>query len=232
MSEKHESLVDALDGIRDAIGLASHAASCDIFYPQIANGPYEQVLAFNNNEHISLQGVADGKPHFSSHGQLTDLKHRVLAGSRVETTFPVDPTKLPDTKLWPSAQPGPPWDAPPLDPTNTGEWSLTGNPLFTGYSKQAYFFDGGVNSLVTVGPSNPKIVRLKDGGAQFWVGSIGVIAQGTGKYEGVRGMSVYLGSGYLPNWSDDQGQQIKILQTEFVALVSTYFKFVFKMDQA
>ena len=85
--------------------------------------------------------------------------------------------------------------------------------------------------MITVGPSLPKIVLLKNGGAQFWVGSIGVIAQGTGKYEGVRGMSVYLGSAYLEHWPKTFDEQVKLLTKGFKALVSTYFKLVLKEDQ-
>jgi hypothetical protein len=217
MSDESRSVVQALDSIRNV--LASYAGST-IEYPQLANGPIEQVLAFNNNEYIALKDSTTPHPYFSSHGILTDLQHRPLPGSKVETTFPVDLATLPDSFQWPPVQ-NPPFDAPPVDNAHT-----TGN----GYSKQAYFFDGGVNSLVTVGPSLPKIAPLKNGGAQFWVGSIGVISQGTGKYEGVRGASVYLGSAYLPVWPDSFEEQTKILATGFTALVSTYFKLVPKKD--
>jgi hypothetical protein len=221
MSDESSSVIQALDSIRNV--LASYAGST-IDYPQLANGPVEQVLAFNNDENIVLKPPDEWSPipYFSSHGILTDLQHRPLPGSKVETTFPVDVEKLPDSFQWPPVQPSP-FDRPPLDNAHT-----TGH----GYSKQAYFFDDGANSLVTVGPSLPKIAPVKGGGAQFWVGSIGVIAQGTGKFEGARGMSVYLGSGYLEHWPADFGEQQKILEKGFKALVSTYFKLVPKKDLA
>jgi hypothetical protein len=219
MSDESKNVIAALDGIRNV--LASYSGST-IDYPQIANGPVEQVLAFNNNEFIALKDPTTPNPYFSSHGILTDLLHRPLPGSKVETTFPVDLAQLPDSFQWPPVQP-PPFDRPPLDNAHTTE---------NGYSKQAYFFDGGANSLVTVGPSLPKIAPVKGGGAQFWVGSIGVIAQGTGKYEGARGMSVYLGSAYLEHWPDSFEEQAKILAAGFTALVSTYFKLVPRKDLA
>jgi hypothetical protein len=181
MSDEQRTIVDALDGIRDVIG----SFGGGIEYPQLANGPVEEVLAFNNNEFIVLKDPA-GSPYFSSHGPLTDLNHKILPGTRVATTFPIDP----------------------------------------GYSKQAYYFDSDATSLITVGPSTPKIAPLKNGGAQFWVCSGAMVTQSTGRYEGVRGASVYLGSGYLPVWSNDIDEQIKILAAGFTALVTTYFKLI------
>jgi hypothetical protein len=145
----------------------------------------------------------------------------------VFTTFPVDPTTLPATRLFPNKQPEP-FNKPNLPEDKVDNTNTTEN----GYSKQAYFFNYKRDSLVTVGPSLPKITKLKNGGAQFWVGSIGVVAQGTGEYEGARGVSVYIGSGYLPKWPDELDAQIKILRDGFDALVGTYFKLVLKRDQA
>ena len=211
-----KTVIEALDGIRHA--LTGHHTGID--YPKIKNGPVEQVLAFNNIEQIVLKDAAGAHPHFSSHGELSDLNHNVLPFSKVETTFPVVLTALPGAFQWPPTQEKP-YDAPPVDDQNA---------TAPGPSKQAYFFNGGKDLLVTVGPSLPKIVKLKHGGAQFWVGSIGVIAQGEGIYAEVRGMSVYLGSAYLPVWSDVQAEQIAILEKGFRALVSTYFKVVLKDD--
>src|ERR1043165_153482 len=213
-----KDVIEALEKLRD--DLKSYGIAGTVDYPQLANGPVEHVIAFNNNETIALKDATTKSPHFSSHGVLTDLRHKVIPGSKVETTFPVDPAKLPQALDWPPKQVSP-FDRPPLDFTN-----VTGH----GYSKQAYFFDGGADSLVTVGPSLPKIAVLKNGGAQFWVGSIGVIAQGTGKFKDVRGMSVYLGSAYLEEWPDTFPEQAKLLSAGFKALVSTYFKLVHKKN--
>jgi hypothetical protein len=208
---------EALDSICDAIKTLHGSTCCcgGIKYPQLRNGPIEQVLAFNNNELIKLEGYPDN-PHFSSHGVLTDLCHRDLKGSRVLTTFPVKTSQFEGAVKWPPPQKTP-YNQPPVDNKNTTD---------QGSSKQAYSFDGGVNLLVTVGPSLPKITPLAGGGAQFWVGSIGVIAEGKGIYEGVRGMSVYLGSAYFSEWPEKPEDQIKKLAEEFEARVTTYFKFV------
>lgn len=229
-----KSIVEALDrmrdsnssifeGIRDAIeqccsGSSGHKGNYE--YPDIANGEFEQVIAFNNDEHIALKEVRGKNPHFSSHGVLTDLQHNPIPGSAVETTFPIDPSNVGDAFKWPDEQ-LPPFDGPPVN---------NANAVSPGPSKQAYFFNDRADSFVTVGPSLPKIAPLKNGGVQFWVGSIGVIAQGTGKYKGVRGMSVYLGSAYLEHWPKSPEDQIKLLSKGFRALVSTYFKIVLRHD--
>lgn len=215
----------ALEGIKEAIEICCQESSGDkgnYLYPKIANGPFEQVIAFNNNETIALKEATSKNAHFSSHGILTDLQHNPIPGSAVETTFPIDPGSVGDAIKWPPVQKAP-FDAPPVVATNAAS---------PGPSKQAYFFNNREDSLVTVGPSLPKIVVLENGGAQFWVGSIGVIAQGTGIYKGVRGMSVYLGSAYLEKWPDTFEKQAELLSAGFKALVSTYFKIVFRKDQA
>jgi hypothetical protein len=214
MAKKTGTIIEALDRIYEALG------GNDFLYPKIANGPFEVVLGFNNDEHIVLKGT-DEEPYFSSHGPLTDLHGVVLTGTRVATTFPVDPSKFNDTGIFPSPQVEP-FDQPPVDPEDTNEIRN---------SKQAYFFNDGKDSFVTAGPSIPKIVRTKNGGAQFWVGSIGLIAQGTGKYVGARGVATYVGSGYFDKWPDTFPEQIKLLRDGFKALVGTYAKIVLKEDQ-
>jgi hypothetical protein len=209
MADGSRSLLEALDGIRNVL-----ASSGGINFPRIARGPLEQVLAFTSDELIVLKGVPND-PYFSSRGVLVDFQHNVLPGMTSQLSFPIKGLDLDDTLKWPPVQPEP-FDEPPRDPTNT-----TGH----GYSKQAYFFGGG-DSLVTVGPSLPKIARLKNGGAQFWVSSIGVITQGTGKYKGARGVSAYNGSSYFETWPASREEQIKNLQAGFKALVSAYFKLV------
>jgi hypothetical protein len=203
-----KSLVEAIDRL-------SGVFASTIDYQAIANGPVERVIAFNNNEQIRLEGP-DDKPYFSSHGNLSDLQHREIPGTRIETTFPVDPTTFPDASQQPNPQVRP-FDKPPRDPAHT---------LGNGYSKQAYFFNNDRDYVVTVGPSLPKIVTLDNGGAQFWVASIGVITQGHGEFEGARGMSVYIGSAYIENWPATFPEQVAILRAGFNALVGTYFKLV------
>lgn len=240
MADESRNVIAALDGIRDVLASFGRASGIDsprvaeepleqelsfggdsaIDFPRIAEGPLEQVLAFTSDEKIFLKGLPDD-PYFSSQGVLVDFQHNVLPGMTSRLSFPIKDLNIDDAFTFPPVQPEP-FDEPPRDFTNT-----TGH----GFSKQAYFFGGG-DSLVTVGPSLPKIGRLKGGGAQFWVGSIGVITQGTGKYEGARGVSVYNGSAFFKNFPESREEQIKILQLGFKALVSSYFKLVLKKDLA
>ena len=219
MATQSHNVLEALDRIGDAIANAGGAVNVE--YPGIANGPVEIVLGFNNDEVIRLVDHTTPAPYFSSGGVLTDLRGSVLPGSKVETTFPVDVAKLPQTIVWPTVQVQP-FNQPPVDKVNT-----TGH----GYSKQAYYFNDGADYLVTVGPSLPKILGLKGGGAQFWVASIGVIAQGEGKYKGARGTSVYIGSAFLQKWPAKHKDQFDLLAKGFKARVGTYFKIVFERDQ-
>jgi len=213
MSDRSTSVAQAIDRVRQSLG--SVGVIGNYHYQAIANGPVEQVLAFNNDESIQLVQEADNSLHFSSRGVLTDLQRNEIPGSAVETTFPVDPAQFSETEKWPPEQKEP-WTGPPLDTKHTAN----------GYSKQAYFFNDRRDYLVTVGPSVPKITRLKSGGAQFWVASIGAITQGGGKYRGVHGMSVYIGSAYLSDWPKEPQKQIELLKVKFHARIGTYFKFV------
>src|ERR1041385_8685748 len=108
MVKKAGTITEALDKIYLALG------GNKIEHPAIANGPIEIVLAFNNDEHIVLKGPDDA-PYFSSHGPLTDLNGVVLPGTRVATTFPVDPSKFNETGIFPPVQTEP-FDQPPVDP--------------------------------------------------------------------------------------------------------------------
>jgi hypothetical protein len=221
MTGQSRTVVDALNSIRSAIAAPGQPGAGDIQYPNIARGPVEEVIAFNNNEHITLAEYP-ANPHFSSQGPLTDLHGNLLSGTYVETTFPVNLELIQGAVLWPLTQP-PPFLHPPLYNENT-----TGH----GYSKQAYFFNDRKDYFVTVGPSLPKIVRTKNGGAQFWVGSIGVIAQGVGKYEGARGVTTYVGSGYFERWPDNFDEQAKLLTNGFSAWIGTFVKVVLKENVA
>lgn len=222
MATKSDTIREALDKIYEALDdHYSRDGAGGPERPNIENGPVEIVLAFNNDEHIALEGP-DNAPYFSSHGPLTDLNGKVLpGGARVATTFPVDPTKFNETGLFPPEQ-DEPFDEPPVDPKETTDIRN---------SKQAYYFNNDEDSFVTAGPSIPKITRTKNGGAQFWVGSIGLIAQGTGKYEGCRGVATYVGSGYFDHWPNTFPEQVKLLRKGFKALVGTYAKIVLKKDQ-
>jgi len=232
VDDESKSEVEAIDGARESLASSSAdvplTSSASVFasvahtgiiqFPKIALGPVEQVLAFTTDEEIFLKGVQEGAPFFSSHGVLVDFQHNPLPGMFSRLSFPIGNVDIRDVNVWPRTQPEP-FDEPPQDERPTEKH---------GFSKQAYFFDDGDSSLVTVGPSLPKVIRLKEGGAQFWVGSTGVITQGTGKFEGARGISAYNGSSHFETWPESQEELFAMLQKGFKALVSAYFKLVLK----
>lgn len=221
MSKKSSnSITKALDGIRYTL---EHKVPCGVTieYPHLAIGPVEHVLAFKINEHHFLKDADTETPHFSNQGYFSDLDGGVLRGSSCRTGLKIHISSLPETEKWPPPQPEP-FDDGISKPDHT-------DPL--GHSKQAYFFPDG-SSLVTTGPSVPKIVKLKGGSAQLWVASVGVIAQGTGKFEGARGLSSYVGSAHFPHWPQAAEDQLKLLAAGFEAVIAAYFKLVLKADQA
>jgi hypothetical protein len=201
-------------------------AAGNINQPQLALGPVEKVLAFNVKTTITLIPAVPPNPaYFSSVGVILDLHNYPVPGSKSETALPTDPAGLPLIFKWPNPQGAPFSKIPPnVDPTNV-------NTL--GYSKQEYVFgDLDEGSLVTVGPSLPKITLLKNGGAQFWVGSVGAVSQGTGPYLGAKGMAAYDGGAYFPVWPSNPQEVLKLLTAGFEAWVATYFKLVLKQDEA
>jgi hypothetical protein len=201
-----------------AVASAKFPHRCDpgiIEYPCIRQGK-ETVFAFTSDEVITLKGPKEN-PYFSTHGTLTDFEHRIIDGCWSQLSFPIRGLDLRSLYVWPPEQPG------PFDKPEQNDPEVTSTKV---YSKQAYFFDDGESSLVTVGPSLPKVVRLKEGGAQFYVSSIGVISQGTGKYKGAEGISSYCGSAHFDNWPADEEKLFERLRESFKAMVSAYFKFV------
>jgi len=213
-----QNVIQSLDGIQIALGSCSTPLGID--FPQLGTGPRERVLVLNSNERIEVRDFPRA-PYFSARGVLTDLDQGELPNSRAERTFPIDLSALPEVFQWPPAQQEP-FDEPPVH----GEHTTPPGP-----SKQAYFFGDG-SSLVTVGPSLPKIAVLADGGAQFWVGSIAAITQGTGMYEGARGLAATMGSAYFARWPKSEKEQLERLQRGFNASVVTIFKLVLAAEVA
>lgn len=214
-----KSLLEALDTI--GANVAAYGGGGPVIeYPHLANGPAEHLLVFHIKEHHVLKDADTPHPYFSNQGYFTDLQGRVLPGSRCATSLAIDATKIGEAYQWPPEQPEP-FDQPPSKFDHT-------EPL--GHSKQAYFFGDG-SSLVTTGPSVPKILRLQGGGAQFWVSSVGIITQGKGKYKGAKGSSSYIGCAHFPIWPKKVPDQLKILAAGFEATIVAYFKLVLKGDQ-
>ena len=145
-------------------------------------------MIFNVDGHVKLhiQGPPDDW-YFQITGFLTDVNHRVGKNTKFETVFPFDPTIAPGIiATWPPQQ-GCPFDGPPVDGAHTER---------LGFSKTNFVFSDD-DSIVTVGPSIPKLALLQDSAAQLTVASVGVITDGTGKYEGGRGLGAFNGRAFF-----------------------------------
>ena len=199
---------------------------CGPSYPQFRTGPFEEVLIFNSSVNISLKTNTSQQQYFSSTGNLQDFCGKKIG--TVQTALPtvVNPATAQYLLTFPPPQPAP-FDNLPVE---TGSGPLPPGEIPPGsYTKQFYDFGNG-NTLVTEGPAFPKLTYLNDGGAQFWVGFVGAITQGTGKYAGAKGMASFDGSAFFENFPPptEFPKIVAILEKGFAANVGVYFKIVTK----
>jgi len=221
VTDQLKLLVDLVEQLKPLVTIAEHPGPYvgNIHFPFVATREEEHVLAFHNEEIVKLREPKTPNPNFdfflSSTGFLTDLYHVPLAGTHMETNVPLKFSDFGMANEWPSNQNSMPYNEPPISTKNVEKHS---------YSKQMYRFND-KDILYTVGPSLPKIIP-SGAGAQFWVGSIGVIERGEGKYEGARGISVHDGSAYFSKWPANDRAKVELLKKPFPVKVTTYFKFV------
>lgn len=220
------TVVGAIDNIRNRLA----TPGCGPSYPAFATGPYEEVLVFNSPVTIWLKTDASQQQYFSSEGAIYDLcGNKLQDKGSVKTALPtvINPDTAAYLLTFPPEQPQP-FDSLPVD---TGSGKLPPGQIPPGsYTKQFYDFGDG-NTLVTEGPAFPKLVYLEDGGsAQFWVGFIGAITQGTGKYAGARGMASFDGSAYFKPFPPptEFPAIVEILEKGFPANVGVYMKILGK----
>ncbi len=194
-----------------------------IEYPRLGITSAEQTLVFGSEDNVTLEDVGvEGKtPFFASKGYLTDLAGRKIPGSEILAALPVDLARLGDTFQWPPEQPKP-FDKLPVVYPNSSD---------VGFARNSFDFGDG-SSLVTVGAAIAKTLPLKAGGAMFWVVSCQVVAQGTGKYEGARGIESFSGSSYFPVWPQSPDAQVKLLVSGFKARIHRCIKVVLRESQA
>jgi hypothetical protein len=186
---RSKSVVEAIDRLREGLGTG-------IDFSQLATGP-EEVLLFASDDTIFLKVTSKDDGYFTSQAPLTDIWGRRLPGS-VEAALPVKFADLGSTTTWPNPQQSP-FNQPPVDNANVKD---------IGFAKNFFDFGHG-NTIVTVGPSLPKLTLLKNGGAQFWESSCQAISQGTGIYEGARGLLAFVGSAYFPTFPNpSDGQKV------------------------
>jgi hypothetical protein len=189
-------------------------------YPRLAIDAVEHVLVYGSEDEVVLKDVhVKGKtPFFGSVGYLIDFSGRKLPGSQILAALPVDLAKLGDTFKWPPKQ-REPFGELPVDATNAD----------VGFARNSFDFGDG-NLIVTVGAAIPKILPLKGGGAVLWVTSCQLITQGTGKYEGARGIQSFAGTSYFPVWPASPEGQVGVLSTPFKARIHRCIRLVLKRN--
>ena len=192
-----------------------------IEYQRLAIVPQEHVLVYGSEDYVVLKdvGVTGKSPYFASTGYLVDFSGAKLPGSQILAALPVDIAKLGDTFTWPPRQAEPLGEL-PIDATNVN----------VGFARNSFRFGDG-NSIVTVGAAIAKVLQLKGGGAMFWVTSAQVISQGTGRFEGSRGIQSFSGSSYFPEWPDSTEGKVGVLMTGFKAKIHRCIKVVLKESQ-
>lgn len=175
-------------------------APAGIKFPDLAIGDHEEVLIFDVLASAELTFEPNKtEAYWHVWGRTTNLDHHVLRGTFFDTVFPFPTATAPQMFAWPPPQGGP-FNRPPVDPVDTKA---------PGYSKTQFTFEDG-STIVTVGPSIPKLDVLKGGDGQLWVTSVGVMTEGTGRYEGARALAAFNGSAYLkkmPDFATKAGRQ-------------------------
>jgi len=192
-----------------------------IEYRRLGIVPVEHVLVYGSEDNVILKdvGVPGKTPYFASDGYLTDFSGTKLPGSQILAALPLDLATLGDTFKWPRKQQEPLGEL-PVDATNVSG----------GFARNSFRFGDG-NSIVTVGTAIAKLLPLRGGGAMFWVVSAQVVSQGTGKYEGARGIQSFSGSSHFPNWPASPGDQVGVLAAGFQAKIHRCLKIVLKENQ-
>jgi hypothetical protein len=193
-----------------------------IEFPRLAIEPTEHVLVYGSEDLVTLKdvGVAGKTPYFASDGYLTDFSGRRLPGSQILAALPVDLSTFGETLKWPPPQ-REPFDQLPVDATN----------VVVGFARNSFKFGDG-NSIVTVGAALPRLLLLRGGAAMFWVTSCQAITQGTGRYEGARGIQSFSGSSYFPTWPTSPEGQVGLLSRPFRAKIHRCIKVALKGSQA
>jgi hypothetical protein len=231
MPEKSNSVIEALDRMREALALpfpagasapsSSHprTRSGDVVgfcFPNLVIGPLEEVLIFDVVCRASLTVESATDAYFHVWGNFIEINGTPIVGGTFDTVFPLKIANVSEALVWPDPQWGP-FDRPPVHHTHTGPG---------GYSKTSFAFGDG-SEIVTVGPSIPKLVVMREGPGQLWVTSVGVITGGRGRYAGAKGLCALNGSGYFPtapDFSTPEGRQILI--DGFPVKVSVNFKLI------
>lgn len=184
--------------------------------PRLAIGPNEEVLIWEVLASAQLFIESETDAYWHVWGRTSDIQREVIDGSFFDTVFPFELATIPGISAWPRPQGGP-FNRPPVDSRDT---------TAPGYSKTQFTFADG-STLVTVGPSIPKLALTKNGTGQLWVTSVGVMTEGTGRFAGALAMAALNGSSFMDPWPDFENPAgRKVLEDGFQVNVSINLKVI------
>jgi len=180
----------------------------------MASGQKEHVIAFNDDEKLYLKDSHTADPCLVAEGRLGNLQNAILKQSWVETVIPL--------RLGgPNQRAADPCHCLPLQPPDSGGYC----------SRRNFFFSYPEDSFEAAGHTIIETTKLDSDRIQLWIGSVGRIVSGVGKFRGARGISVYTGSNCLSGWPHSYADQLDYLRRRDLKIrVSTFVKLVLHDD--
>lgn len=182
-----EKQLGSLTGEAFRSGDALQRGMIDMMFGQSPSKPDTPTSGPSYLRAIEYPNLADGP---SEEVLLVTVSGGMAKLHLKEAMDPFYPEKLGGMFRFPHSCP--PYDGPPMVDEEARaeiEGSLS-------YSKHFLRFPDG-SSFATTGPTVAKLVPMQGGVAQFWAPSVQTIADGTGRYEGARGMAVFHVSSHL-----------------------------------
>jgi hypothetical protein len=175
------TIPNLLAGIRDAITSLNKGE----VPPQAKADPREEVLIrytigtgqFSNDHQYNVLIMKMFKLNGEPDGHHEGIWHPLITPDQMKA-FPLPPQG--------------PFDKPqgPVDPIEIST-----------FTKAIWTFGDG-SSVTARGPANLRLVDFKDGSAIFLVSVAAIITNGTGRFEGCRGVKTALGSTFVPKGVD------------------------------
>jgi hypothetical protein len=200
---RQRSILQVLDNVSGHVGSSHILAAIEGFSARLepvpsslrfdAN-PREQVLVLSAVGKRKLHGRSfppqspaprDAVWYYDLEAEFTDLTGSIPGRGKLKAVLSwfvaeVGPVvfDLPDRRLA-----GPPFDAPPAN----GYRGVKTNADTLGTTKTELVFPDG-STLVTIGVNQTKVIPMQDGSANLFETNTEVIASGSGRFEGARGL--------------------------------------------
>jgi hypothetical protein len=180
MSTSEKTIVSVLEKLADAVGARATDVPMDAYGDK--TGREEVLIRYTVGK--GEFGTGTNKTVSALHCAMFKL-----SGERDGTFEGVwQPHVTPQQMLERPEQPEPPLNAPHGPFPNT----------YIGAFTKAIWTFGDGSAIIGIGPASLQLVPFADGSQIFLVSVAGLIANGTGRYEGARGVKTALGATYIP----------------------------------